>query len=65
MVEVVENGLRRWGEREKYSAIERAVTCRKENCFPGPVDFIFNGIPAFVEDEQAIHRSPAQSSRIF
>ena len=45
--------------------ISRAVPCRREDCFPGRVAFIFKGISASAEDEQVIHRSPAQSSRIF
>ena len=66
MVEVVENGLRRWGERERKRAIGRAVTCRREDCFPRRVAFIFKWISASAEDEQVFAGlPPARGSRIF
>ena len=41
-----------WVERERDRAIERAVTCRREDYLPGRVAFIHNGISAFAEDGQ-------------
>ena len=38
--------------REKKRAIERAVPCRREDCFSGRVAFIYNRISAFVDDDQ-------------
>ena len=52
------------GEGERKRAIERAVTCHREDCFPGPLAFILQWVSASAEDKQVIHRSPAQSYRI-
>ena len=38
-------------ERERKRAVEREVTCHREDCFPGRVALIYKGISASAEGE--------------